>query len=221
MEDKIPDEDHRLFEYSATEEKLNIWSHALGFILALVATPFLIAKASSEGSIWHVVSFSIFGVSMMLLYAASTLYHSATKPVLRHRLRIFDHAAIYVLIAGTYTPFTLVTLNGTIGWVLFGITWGFALAGIILKLFFTGSFDKLSTVLYVAMGWLAIIAIKSLSENLDTAGLWWIFAGGMSYTLGAILYSLPSLKYNHAIFHVFVLGGTTCHFFAVYNHVIT
>lgn len=215
------EQEPQLFEYSAAEEKLNIWSHAIGFFLALAATPLLIIRASIEGNVWHVVSFSIFGVSMMVLYAASTLYHNAKIPKRRHRLRIFDHAAIYVLIAGTYTPFALVTLNGTIGWVLFGITWGLAIAGIILKLFLTGRYDKLSTVLYVAMGWLVIFAIKPLWNGLDAGGLWWLFAGGLSYTVGAVLYSLPRLRFNHAIFHIFVLGGTICHFFAVYNHLIT
>lgn len=215
-----PQEDTPIYEYSETEEKLNIWSHAFGFLLAVIATPLLIIKASTEGTIWHIVSFSVFGVSMMVLYAASTLYHAATIPKRRHRLRIFDHAAIYVLIAGSYTPFTLVTLHGTIGWVLFGITWGLAVVGVVVKLFYTGRFDKLSTVLYVCMGWLVILAILPLIRNLDTGGLWWLFAGGLSYSIGAVLYSLPRLKFNHAIFHLFVLGGTICHFFAVYNHLI-
>lgn len=209
-----------IFEYSPTEERLNIWSHGLGFFLALAATPLLIVKASLGGNDWHIVSFSIFGASMMILYAASTLYHASKTAKRRHKLRIFDHAAIYLLIAGTYTPFTLVTLNGSLGWTLFGITWGLALMGIILKLFYTGRFDKLSTVLYVAMGWLVIIAIKPLWNELSSEGLWWLFSGGLSYTVGAVLYSLPNLKYNHAIFHCFVLAGTICHFFAIYNHVI-
>jgi len=215
-----PQEEPRFFEYSAAEEKLNIWSHGIGFILALAATPLLIVKASTQGTVWHIVSFSIFAVSMMVLYAASTLYHAATIPKQRHRLRIFDHAAIYVLIAGTYTPFSLITLNGTIGWVLFGIVWGLALAGIVLKLFYTGRFDRLSTILYVTMGWMVIVAAVPLYNNLDAGGLWWLFAGGMSYTIGAVLYSMPRLRFNHAIFHVFVLGGTICHFFAIYNHLI-
>ncbi len=203
--------------YSKAEERLNILSHFLGFLLALAALPLLIIKASVQGTAWHIVSFSVFGASMVLLYAASTLYHYAKRPELRKRLRIFDHAAIYLLIAGTYTPFTLVTLNGTLGWILFGVTWGLALGGIILKLFYTGKYDLLSTILYVAMGWLVIFAFKPMIDNLNSVSLWFLLAGGIAYTVGAVLYSMSRLPYNHAIFHVFVLIGTTCHFFAVYQ----
>ena len=203
--------------YSKAEERLNIWSHFIGFLLALAALPLLIVKASVQGTAWHIVSFSIFGASMVILYAASTLYHYAKRPELRKRLRIFDHAAIYLLIAGTYTPFTLVTLNGTLGWVLFGITWGLALGGVVLKLFYTGKYDRLSTILYVAMGWLVIFAFKPMIDNLNSVSLWFLLAGGIAYTIGAILYSMSRLSYNHAIFHVFVLAGTTCHFFAIYQ----
>ena len=215
MEDSAP-QHHDLVTYSAMEEKLNIWSHGSGFLLAVAALPLLVVKASTQGSAWHIVSWSIFGASMIVLYAASTLYHWSKKPKLRRRFRIFDHAAIYLLIAGTYTPFTLTTLNGTVGWVLFGITWGLALGGVVLKMFFTGRYDKLSTILYVAMGWMVIFAVKPMINNLDTVSLWYLLAGGISYTVGAVLYSLPNLRFNHAIFHVFVLGGTICHFFAVY-----
>ncbi|MCK5467170.1 MAG: hemolysin III family protein, partial [Cyclobacteriaceae bacterium] len=147
-------------------------------------------------------------------------YHSAKKPELRNRLRILDHASIYVLIAGTYTPFTLVTLNGPIGWTIFGISWGLALTGIILKLFFTGKYKKISTLLYVFMGWIIIFAIKPVINNLSFEGLLWLFAGGMSYTIGAILYSIKKIRFNHAIFHVFVLIGSACHFVSVFFYVL-
>ena len=212
-----PTRDEDAFFYSTAEERLNVLSHFLGFLLSIAALPLLIVKASREGTAWHIVSFSIFGATMVILYAASTLYHYAKRPERRKRLRIFDHAAIYLLIAGTYTPFTLVTLNGTLGWVLFGITWGLALGGVILKLFYTGRFDRLSTILYVAMGWLIIFAFKPMVDNLNSVSLWFLLAGGIAYTLGAVLYSMSRLSYNHAIFHLFVLAGTTCHFFAVYQ----
>ena len=206
--------------YSATEERINIGSHATGFVLSVVALVFLVRYAAIYGNAWHVVSFSIFGVSLMVLYAASTVYHSAKNPRFRRKMRIVDHASIYILIAGTYTPFTLVTLHGVTGWVVFGVTWGMAVTGIILKLFYTGKYDSLSTVMYVFMGWIIVFAIKPLINNLASDGLFWLVAGGMAYTTGAILYSIKKIKFNHAIFHVFVLAGSFCHFVAVYFYVL-
>jgi hemolysin III len=206
--------------YSPKEEKINIISHAIGFILSIYALVLLVTHANLHGDVWHIVSFSIFGVSLIILFAASTLYHSAKKSGLRSRLKIIDHASIYVLIAGTYTPFTLVTLNGTIGWAIFGISWGLALTGIILKLFFTGKYNLISTIMYVLMGWVIIFAIKPLINNLPLEGLFWLFAGGISYTIGAILYSIKKIKFNHAIFHIFVLIGGFCHFMSVFLYVL-
>ena len=206
--------------YSPIEEKINIISHAIGFILSIVALVLLVTHANLHGDVWHIVSFSIFGASLIILYAASTFYHNAKKPELRNRLKIIDHAAIYVLIAGSYTPFTLVTLQGTIGWVIFGTSWGLALTGIILKLFFTGKYNLISTLMYVFMGWVIIFAIKPLINNLPLAGLFWLFAGGMAYTIGAILYSIKKIKFNHAIFHVFVLMGSFSHFVSVFFYVL-
>ena len=206
--------------YSPIEEKINIISHSIGFILSIVALVILVTYAILDGDVWHIVSFSIFGSSLIVLYAASTLYHSAKKPELRNRLNIIDHASIYVLIAGTYTPFTLVTLKGTIGWVIFGASWGLALTGIILKLFFTGKYDLISTIMYVLMGWIIVFAIKPLINNLPLEGLLWLFAGGISYTMGAILYSIGKIKFNHAIFHMLVLTGSFCHFMSVFFYVL-
>ena len=206
--------------YSSIEEKINIISHAIGFILSIVALVLLVTHANLHGDVWHIVSFSIFGASLIILYAASTFYHSAKKSELRNRLKIIDHASIYVLIAGTYTPFTLVTLNGTIGWVIFGTSWGLALTGIILKLFFTGKYNLISTIMYVLMGWVIVFAIKPLINNLPLEGLLWLFAGGISYTIGAILYSIKKIKFNHAIFHTFVLMGSLCHFMSVFFYVL-
>ncbi len=205
--------------YSAVEEKLNILTHGFGALLAIVALVLLVVEASDKGSTLQLVSFTVFGVSLIVLYTASTVYHSAKKPDLRKKLRILDHTAIYVLIAGTYTPFTLVTLEGTLGWTIFFTSWGIALTGITLKLFFTGRFDVLSTIMYVFMGWIIIFAIKPLMNNLAPEGLNWLFAGGVAYTVGAILYSIKKIKFNHAIFHVFVLAGSFCHFMAVYFYV--
>lgn len=202
--------------YHKTEEKINVISHLIGLVLSIVATILLILKAIKNDNSLYFVSFTVFGLSLITLYAASTLYHASKKPNLRRKLNIFDHAAIFLLIAGTYTPFVLITLKGVVGWWLFGITWFIALIGIILKLFYTGRYDKLSTAMYVFMGWIIIFAIKSLLENLPPQGLKWLLAGGVFYTVGAVLYSIPKLKYNHAIFHVFVLLGSFSHFMAVY-----
>lgn len=207
--------------YSSREEKLNILSHGIGFVLSLVALVLLILKANELGEAKHLVSFVIFGASMVLVYAASTFYHSAKTHRLRIRLNILDHAAIYILIAGTYTPFALVTLEGITGWTILWIVWSMALVGVILKLFYAGRYQLISTIMYVAMGWLIIFAINPLIENLSTGGLWWLFAGGISYTLGAILFMQNKIPYNHAIFHIFVLLGTVSHFVSIYFYILS
>jgi len=206
--------------YNSTEEKLNVITHGLGLILSVIAMILLILHASEMGTARHVLSFTIFGASLILLYSASTFYHYFQNPNIRRKLNILDHAAIYILIAGTYTPFTLITLKGPLGWTIFGITWGIAIIGIFFKLFYTGRFDKISTGAYVAMGWIIIFAIKPLIENLPVNGLYWLLIGGIFYTVGAILYSIKRIKYNHAIFHVFVLLGSFSHFMAVYFYVL-
>ena len=205
--------------YSPVEERINIISHGAGFIAAIAVLVLLVVRAAGDGNVWYEVSFTIFGVSLLLLYAASTLYHSAKKPELRKKLKIIDHASIYILIAGSYTPFTIVTLHGTAGWVLFGISWGIALAGIILKLFFTGRYNLLSTIMYVLMGWLVVFFIKPLIDRLAPEGLFWLMAGGISYTVGAVIYMIKKIPLNHAAFHVFVLIGSACHVISVYFYV--
>lgn len=206
--------------YDPIEEKWNVRSHAFGLALSIIALVLLVVHASKDGTMVHIISFSIYGASLIVLYSASTFYHYTQSPRLRHKLNIFDHAAIYVLIAGTYTPFTLVVLDGWIGWTIFGISWGLAIIGIILKLFFTGRFDKISTIAYVLMGWLIIAVIKPLMDSLPTEGLLWLLAGGIFYTIGALLYSIKRIKYNHAIFHIFVLLGSFSHFIAVFFYVL-
>jgi hemolysin III len=206
--------------YDKKEEKLNVITHAIGLVLSIVALVLLVVYSSLYGTVWHITSFAIFGTCLILLYSASTFYHYSQNPKLRNRLNIFDHAAIYVLIAGTYTPFTLVVLKGWIGWTIFGVSWGLAIIGIIFKLFFAGKYDKISTITYVLMGWVIIFALRPLIENLATEGLYWLLAGGIFYSIGALLYSIKKIKYNHAIFHVFVLLGSFSHFMAVFFYVL-
>jgi hemolysin III len=206
--------------YNPLEEKLNIITHAVGIALSIAALVLLVIFASFYGNVWHIVSFSIYGASLIALYTASTIYHSIQNPKWRYRFNIVDHSAIYILIAGTYTPFALVTLNGTVGWVLFGVTWGIAAVGIIFKIFFTGRFDIVSTIAYVAMGWIVIFAINPLMDNLPINGVFWLFLGGIFYTIGAIIYAIKRIKFNHAIFHIFVLLGSISHFFAVFFYVL-
>ncbi|SDU24850.1 hemolysin III [Polaribacter sp. Hel1_33_78] len=202
--------------YSDSEEQLNVWSHGLGLITSLIAVPFLISKAFSYSDFWDISSFIIYGFSLVILYAASTFYHAAKNPKTRRKLNIFDHAAIYALIAGSYTPFCLVALDSNLGWYMFIAVWVFALTGIILKLFFTGRFDKISTAMYLLMGWQVIIFIKPLMQSLSAEGFQFLIAGGVFYSIGAILYSIKKMPYNHATFHVFVLLGSISHFIAIY-----
>jgi hemolysin III len=203
--------------YPLAEARINIASHGLGFLLSIAAIILLTIKAADALAI---VSVSVFAVSLIALYGASTIYHSTSNVARRAWLRTVDHAMIYVLIAGTYTPFCLLILKGTVGWTIFGVTWGMAAAGITLKLFYTGHYDKLSTAMYVFMGWMIVFAIKPLIANFPPEGLSWLFAGGISYTVGALAYSFKKLPYGHAIFHIFCLVGSACHFVSVYFFVL-
>jgi hemolysin III len=205
------------FTYSSSEEKLNIWSHAFGLLSSVIAFPFLVIKALNFNGVLKPTSFIIYGCSLIILYAASTFYHAATAPKKRRKLNILDHAAIYVLIAGSYTPFSLVALEANLGWYLFVSVWLFALVGVILKLFFTGRYNKLSTAMYVLMGWQVVFLINPLIESLSFFSLKFLFIGGVFYTVGAVLYMIKKLPYNHAIFHLFVLLGSFSHFLAIYD----
>jgi len=206
--------------YSPAEEKLNVWSHGLGIILSIVALIALLRNAILFGDSWHMLAYIIYGASQIAIFTASTLYHSAKIPVYRYRLNIFDHAAIYLSIAGSYTPFTLITIRGPWGWAVFITVWLVAAIGIILKLYFTGRFKLLSTIGYVAMGSIIIIAIKPLIKNLAFEGLIWLATGGTLYLIGAVLYQIKSIPYNHAIFHFFVLIAAICHFISIYIYTI-
>ncbi len=203
------------FQYSKEEERLNILSHGIGIILSIIAFPFLVKKALEFHTFWQKASFIIYGLSLIILYTASTLYHSATKPKKRRLFNIFDHCAIYILIAGSYAPFCLVSLNSNLGWYMFIFVWIFAFIGTILKLFFTGRFNKISTLMYVFMGWQVIFFIKPLINSLSYEGFLYLLFGGIFYTIGAIFYSIERIKFNHAIFHLFVLLGSLSHFIAI------
>lgn len=208
-----------LNSYPRREEKWNIATHALGILGAVLALIFMLVKIGSQHDLAQLLSALIYGISLVTLYTASTLFHSSTAPKLRHRLNIFDHCAIYLLIAGTYTPYALITLQGTTGWVILAVIWTIAVGGIVLKFFFTGKYRILSTIMYVGMGWVVMFAIKPLYLNLDLAGFIWLIAGGLAYTLGAVLYAVKKIPYNHAIFHVFVLMGSASHFISIYYSV--
>ncbi|NIJ68214.1 PAQR family membrane homeostasis protein TrhA [Xanthomonas sp. 60] len=205
---------------SIREEIASALTHGLGAVFALAASAVLITLAAVYGDAWQLGSAIVFGVALLLLYTASTLYHAIPHPVAKGRLKIFDHCAIYVLIAGTYTPFTLIGLRGPWGWGLFAAIWTLALGGVIFKLFYTGRFKALSTGIYIAMGWLIVVAIKPMLAAIDGVTLGWLLAGGLSYTLGTYFYHRESIRYSHAIWHLFVLGGSVCHFVAVTRQIL-
>ncbi len=206
--------------YEPFEEKLNIYTHLLGIIFSIIAGFLLIQKTIESHNKIKFIAAIIYSISLLLLYMASTLYHAAKIPSKRRLLNILDHAAIFVLIAGTYTPFAMITLKGFWGLVLLILIWTIAITGMVLKFFFTGKYNTLSTILYVSMGWIAIFFIKPLMQNLPVNGIYWLIAGGIFYTVGAIFYSLDKLKFNHAIFHIWVLLGSLAHFIAIYKYVM-
>jgi hemolysin III len=205
---------------SFREELLNSITHGAGVLLSIAALVLLIVLSTSHGSASHVVSCTIFGVTLILLYSASTLYHSFRKPKVKSVLKILDHSCIYLLIAGTYTPFLLVPLRGILGWTMFAVIWLLAVSGIIFKIFFVHRFKIISTIAYVFMGWIIIFAIKPLIDSLPSGGVVWLIAGGLAYSLGVIFYAWKKLPFNHAIWHLFVLAGSICHFFAVIFYVL-
>lgn len=207
-------------QYSPSEERWNVITHGIGLLLSIAALVLLVVYSSLYGTVWHIVSFTIYGASLVVLYLASTLFHATKKQHLRNYLNVFDHSSIYLLIAGTYTPFVLVTLNGSWGWSLFGVVWGLALTGMILKLYFTGRYDVVSLIAYVLMGLIILVAIVPLTRNLPINGLIWLIAGGVAYIVGAVFYLWHKFPYNHAIFHVWVLIGSMCHFVAIFWYVL-
>lgn len=202
------------------DEIASALTHGFGAAAALAGGAVLITLAAIHGDGWQLGAAITFGVTLLLLYLASTLYHAIQHPIAKGRLKVFDHCAIYLLIAGTYTPFTLIGLRGTWGWSLFAAIWTLALAGVVFKLFYTGRFKKLSTLIYVAMGWLVVVAIKPVMANLDGWTFGWLLAGGLFYTLGTVFYHRESIPYAHAIWHLFCIAGSVCHYVAVMAQVV-
>lgn len=206
--------------YSLGEEIAHAVTHGVGAFAAIAGLAVLVAKAALYGSALHVVAVSVFGASLVLMYSASTLFHSIPLPRTKQVLRVIDHCCIYILIAGSYTPFTLLTLQGAWGWSLFGVVWGLAAVGIVFKIFTTGRFEKLSLGIYLGMGWCALVAVKPLLATLPAGGLWLLLAGGLSYSFGVIFYVWERLPYHHAIWHGFVLAGSVLHYFAILLYVL-
>jgi hemolysin III len=203
-------------EQSQREEIANSISHGIGLAAALIGTPFLIKQAARHGDVGFVVGTSLFSATAIFLYLASTLYHALPIGKTKRVFRILEHSAIFLLIAGTYTPFTLGVLHGSWGWILLTTIWSLAAVGVVLKVFYGTSFPILSTALYLLMGWMVVIAADLLIARMPTQGLLWLIAGGLSYTLGVVFFAIDSrLRYAHLVWHLFVLAGTTCHYFAV------
>ncbi len=201
-----------------TEEQLNAWSHGFGAALGIVGLVILLVFCDSNAL--KIFSVSVYGASIIILFTASTLYHAIKNESKKHIFRIIDHISIYLLIAGTYTPVTLITLSDSRGWLLFWLVWGIAAFGVILKLFFTGRFEIFSTLLYLVMGWLVVLDFSVLAETMATNGLLLLYAGGLFYTVGIVFYAIHKIPYNHVIWHLFVLGGAICHFFMILFFVI-
>lgn len=206
--------------FTRGEEIANAITHGVGAVLSIVGLTLLIVLSSLEGTPWHVISFTIYGVTMLLLYVSSTLVHSFPEGKVKDLFEIFDHSSIYLFIAGTYTPFLFIAVKGTTGWTLFGIVWGIALAGIVFKAFFVKKFLFFSTILYVFMGWMIVFAWDSLTQNIAHQGIVLLVVGGVLYTIGAVFYVWRGFRFHHMIWHMFVLGGTVLHFLAIILYVL-
>ena len=202
-------------ELTTGEEIFNSITHGIGVLLSIAALVILVVFAVLRGDSWHVVSFTIFGASLVLLYTSSTLYHSFTGVKVKNVFARLDHASIFILIAGTYTPILLTTLRGTTGWVMFGIIWGAAITGVVIRSIFLQRFRKLMVAVYLVMGWMFVFALKSVLKSMPPVSLWFLLAGGLTYSLGVVFYAWRKLHFGHGIWHLFVLGGSIFHFFAI------
>ena len=207
-------------EQSHTEEFFNRITCAAGLCLSVAGLVVLVILASLHGDPRRIVSLSIYGASLVFLFTCATLYHSFQDKKTKHVLEILDHSAIYILIAGTYTPFALVTLKGAWGWSLFGVVWGLALAGTVFKIFFVKKFKVFSVTLYLLMGWLAVVALQPLTQRLAAGGVLWLAGGGIIFSLGVFFYTHKKLPFQHAVWHLFVLMGCACHFFSIFYYVL-
>ncbi|MDQ0162190.1 PAQR family membrane homeostasis protein TrhA [Bacillus alveayuensis] len=203
--------------FPKNEEIANAITHGIGFLLSIAALVLLIINAVNIGSIWYIVSFSVYGGTMILLFLSSTLVHSFPKGKAKDLFEIFDHSAIYLFIAGTYTPIVLTVLRGPLGWTIFAIVWTLAIAGVIFKVFFVKKFLYTSTFIYILMGWLVVFAWKPLTISLPSNCLYFLVIGGIFYTFGTIFYIWRSFPYHHAVWHMFVIAGSIFHFFAIVN----
>jgi hemolysin III len=204
-----------LKQYSKGEEIANSVIHGLGILFGIVSLTVLLTLSSLFGTAHHFICYLIYGLSMILLYTSSTLYHAIPHMGAKKFFKVCDHVSIYLLIAGTYTPFLIINIQGSLGWILLALIWSSAFFGIIFKFFYVGRFTFMSTLFYLAMGWMAIIATKPLSESLSSIGMAWIVAGGIAYTLGTIFYLMKKVRFHHAIWHLFVLAGSVFHFTAI------
>jgi hemolysin III len=202
------------------EEVANCITHGVGLALSVAGLVALVVLAGLYGDAWRVVSGSVYGASLVILYAASTLYHGARSARAKHLLQVADHCCIYLLIAGTYTPFTLVTLRGGWGWTLFGLVWGLSLAGILFRVVFGSRYRPIAVASYVVLGWLCVIAVKPILATVPLGAIAWLAAGGLAYTSGIIFFACERVPHNHAIWHLFVLGGSICHYLAVILYVL-
>lgn len=204
---------------SPFEERLNALTHAIGALFGIVALVLLIVY-NTQKSDWSLFSVIVYGISIIILFTASTFYHAVKGEKRKHYFRIVDHISIYFLIAGTYTPVCLISLEQSLGWTLFFVVWGIAVFGVILKLFFTGRFEIFSTLLYLVMGWLIVFDFPNLSDTVGDGGVLFLFAGGLAYTVGIVFYAIHKIPFNHVIWHLFVLAGAICHFFMIFLYVI-
>ncbi|MEF2147416.1 PAQR family membrane homeostasis protein TrhA [Aquilutibacter rugosus] len=210
---------HHHSQYSASEELANALTHGIAAAAALGAGAVLITLSALWGDVWQLSGAIVYVATLFVMYLASTVYHSIPQPKLKARFKVLDHCAIYLLIAGTYTPFMLVGLRGPWGWSLLTVIWSLAAAGIAFKLFFTGRFKLISTLIYIAMGWLIVVAVKPMMNSLSAFTLQWLLAGGLFYTLGTVFYMAKKIPYSHSIWHGFVIAGSASHFVAVMSHV--
>jgi len=211
---------HRIRQHLSWEEWLNASSHGVGLVLSIVGFVVLLVLAIARGTASRIAGCAVYGCTLISLYLASTLYHAAASPQYKRVLRFLDHAAIFLLIAGTYTPFLLVNLRGVWGWSLFGMVWCVAVVGILLKLRFLGRHQALSTAIYIAMGWMVVVAIKPLAAHVSFPALIWLVSGGVLYTVGVLFFVSRRIPFGHAVWHLFVLAGSACHYFAVFDAVI-
>ncbi len=217
---KLTEKKSYLPSYTLSEELINSISHGVGAILSVAALVLCVIQSAINGTAWGVVSSCIYGSSLIVLYCMSTLYHAITNKTARKVFRVFDHTSIFFLIAGTYTPITLVTLRGPLGWVIFGIVWGAAVLGIVLNAISIEKFKRFSMICYIGMGWAVVIGIKSVIQKMPGMGLMFLVLGGVLYTGGIIFYALKKYKYMHCVWHMFVLAGSIMHFFCIYFYVL-